>query len=338
MFRKIDNITGWLVFLIAAIVYYFSAEPTGSLWDCGEFVSGAYKLQVVHPPGAPLFLLVGRLFALVGSMVSSKPETIAFAVNMLSGLSTAFGAMFVCWSAIILGKLSLVGRDQEPTQAQTLVLAFSGLVAGLSMAFCSSVWFSAVEGEVYAMSTFFTCLTIWSIIKWYNLPDDPSADRWILFSIYAAGLSIGVHLLSLLTFPALALFYYFKKYKEHTIKGVLLAGAAGVAIIMVTQKLVITGIPTLWYYMEMLTVNSFGLPVFSGLIPTLAILGGGIWWTLRYAQRNGNGLIQRIILGYALAAIGFSTIAMVVIRANANPPINMNNPDNRDEFVALYQS
>ena len=328
MFRTINNITGWLVFLITAIVYYFSAEPTGSLWDCGEFVSGAYKLQVVHPPGAPLFLIIGRLFAWFGSIVSSKPETIAFSVNMLSGICTALGAMFVCWTTVIFGKLALVGREGEPNQSQTIALAFSGLVAGLAMAFSTSIWFSAVEGEVYAMSTFFTCLTIWSIIKWYNLPDDPSADRWILFSIYAAGLSIGVHLLSLLTFPALALFYYFKKYKEHTIKGVLIAGAVGVAIIMATQKLVITGIPTLWYYCERITVNGFGLPVFSGLFPTLAILLGGIWWGLRYAQRNGDGLVQRIILGYALAAIGFSTIGMVVIRANANPPINMNNPDN----------
>ncbi|MBK8721791.1 MAG: DUF2723 domain-containing protein [Saprospiraceae bacterium] len=272
MFRTINNITGWLVFLITAIVYYFSAEPTGSLWDCGEFVSGAYKLQVVHPPGAPLFLIVGRLFAWFGSIVSSKPETIAFSVNMLSGICTALGAMFVCWTTVIFGKLALVGREGEPNQSQTIALAFSGLVAGLAMAFSTSIWFSAVEGEVYAMSTFFTCLTIWSIIKWYNLPDDPSADRWILFSIYAAGLSIGVHLLSLLTFPALALFYYFKKYKEHTIKGVLIAGAVGVAIIMATQKLVITGIPTLWYYCERITVNGFGLPVFSGLFPTLAIL------------------------------------------------------------------
>lgn len=325
-FKLLNNITGWLVFAIATFVYYFSVEPTGSLWDCGEFVSGAYKLQVVHPPGAPLFLLIGRVFTMIAGMLSSNPETIAFSVNLMSGVATAFGAMFVCWTAIIFGKLCLVGRESETNASQNIALMATGLVAGLAMAFSTSVWFSAVEGEVYALSTFFTCLTIWAIIKWYNLPNDPQNDRWVMFAIYSAALSTGVHLLSLLTFPALALFYYFKKYKEHTFKGVVLASLAGLAIIVGTQSLVITGIPKLWYYMELLMVNTFGLPVQSGIFPTLLILGGAIFYGLRYASKHNNGLIQRIVLGYALAVIGFSTIGIVVIRANANTPINMNNP------------
>ena len=208
-FQKIVNLSGWLVFAIAMIVYYLSAERSGSLWDCGEFILGAYKLQVVHPPGAALFLLIGRLFAFFGDAFSSNPENIAFAVNLLSGVCTAAAAMMVCWSTIMLTKLALVGRDGEMDQDQQYISAGSGIVAGLTTAFCTSIWFSAVEGEVYAMSTFFTVLTMWSVIKWYYLPDTPSADRWLLFALFAAGLSIGVHLLSLLTFPALALPHLF---------------------------------------------------------------------------------------------------------------------------------
>lgn len=154
-FKRTTNIVGWLVFAVATVVYYLSAERTGSLWDCGEFILGAYKLQVVHPPGAPLFLLVGRMFAWVGSIFSSNPENIAFAVNLMSGICTAFAAMFVAWVAIILGKLALVGRDGEPSSGDQIALGAAGLVAGLGTAFCTSIWFSAVEGEVYAMSTFF---------------------------------------------------------------------------------------------------------------------------------------------------------------------------------------
>ena len=243
--KRLSNIAGWLVFAIAFAVYFFSAERTGSLWDCGEFILGAYKLQVVHPPGAPLFLLIGRLFTWIAEIFSNNPEDIAFSVNIMSGLSTAFAATFACWTTIMLGKLALVGREDELEEGQPLVLAGAGLVAGLATAFSTSIWFSAVEGEVYGMSTFFTTLTLWATIKWYMLPDKPEHDRWILFAIYSAGLSIGVHLLSILTFPALALFFYFKKYKKHSLKGMAIAAVAGLGLIVLIQKLIITGIPHL---------------------------------------------------------------------------------------------
>ena len=170
-FKTLNNIAGWFTFAIAAVVLAAAAQPTGSLWDCGEFISGAYKLQVVHPPGAPIFLLVGRLFAWIGSSVSSDPAAIAYSVNLLSALCTAFAALFVCWSTTILARLSLVGREEEPTGADAIATVAAGVVAGLSTAFTVSIWFSAVEGEVYAMSTFFTCMTLWATLKWYNLPD-----------------------------------------------------------------------------------------------------------------------------------------------------------------------
>ncbi|MCB0570221.1 MAG: DUF2723 domain-containing protein, partial [Phaeodactylibacter sp.] len=324
--KRLHTIAGWLVFAVALVVYYFSVEPTGSLWDCGEFILGAYKLQVVHPPGAPLFMIVGRLFTAVAEMLSNNPSDIAFSVNLMSAISTAFAAMFICWTTIILSELALVGRDGELDGPQTIATAGAGLVAGLSTAFASSVWFSAVEGEVYAMSTFFTTLTLWSMMKWYRLPDNQQADRWLLFAVYSAGLSVGVHLLSILTFPALALFYYFKKYHKHNWGGIILAAVAGVAAIVGIQVLIIVGIPRLWVAMELLTVNGMGLPFHSGLVPTLLIVGALIFFGLRYAHRTGNLGLQHLIVGATLVAIGFSTIGVIVVRANANPPINMNAP------------
>ncbi len=324
--KGIQKIAGWLVFAIALTVYYFSAERVGSLWDCGEFILGAYKLQVVHPPGAPLFVLIGRMFTWVASLLSSDPQDIAFAVNLMSGICTAFAAALICWTTIILGKLAVSGRDEEPDTGQAIAIGGAGLVAGLATAFCSSVWFSAVEGEVYAMSTFFTTLTLWSTVKWFSLPDTPQSDRWLFFTIYAAGLSIGVHLLSLLTFPALALFYYFKKYKEHTFLGMAAAAGAGVLIIAAVQKLVIVGLPKMWAFFDLIMVNDLGLPFNSGIIPTLLFVAGVIYFGLRYAHKNGNALVQNITVSALLFVIAFSTIGIVVIRANVDPPINMNRP------------
>lgn len=320
------NIAGWLVFAIATIVYYFSVERTGSLWDCGEFITGAYKLQVVHPPGAPLFVLVGRIFTLFAELFSDDPADIAFAVNMMSGVCTALAATFVCWITIMLGKLTLAGRTETVDQGQAIALSAAGVVAGLTTAFASSIWFSAVEGEVYAMSTMFTAMTAWATVKWYALPDEPKHDKWLVFAVYATGLSIGVHLLSLLTFPALALFYYFKKYEKTSLLGMAIAAVIGVASIVLIQTLVIVGIPTLWSKMELMTVNGMGLPVHSGLIPTFLIVAALIVGGLFYAQKNLNATLQKVLVALSLAVVGFSTIGVVVIRANANTPINMNKP------------
>lgn len=332
-YKRVSNLSGWLVFAIAAVVYFFSVERTGSLWDCGEFISGAYKLQVVHPPGAPLFLMIGRVFTLFAELFSDNPEDIAFAVNMLSGISSAFAAAFVAWVTIMLGRFTLVGRDGETDGAQNLALGAAGLVAGLATAFSSSIWFSAVEGEVYALSTFFTALTLWAVIKWYVRPNTAEADRWLVFAVYAAGLSTGVHLLSILTFPALALFYYFKKYEKHTFTGMALAAGAGVLAIVVIQSLIITGIPNLWKFWDIFLVNSMGLPVHSGLVPTLAMVAAAFYFALRYAHQKNKPGLQLIVVSAGMLAIGFSTIGMVMLRANANPPINMNDPSDITRLV-----
>ncbi|MFN5365168.1 MAG: DUF2723 domain-containing protein, partial [Bacteroidota bacterium] len=325
-FKTLNNAAGWLTFAIAATVLGLAAEPTGSLWDCGEFISGAYKLQVVHPPGAPVFLLIGRLFAWIGSMVSSEPSAIAYSVNLLSAVSTAFMALFVCWSTTILARLTTVGRGEEPAGATSFAIAGAGLVAGLASAFASSIWFSAVEGEVYAMSTFFTAMTLWATLKWYSLPDTAESDKWLVFAFFSTALSIGVHLLSLLTFPALAMLYYFKKFKKITFIGSLVAAGVGVVFIVAIQKLIIAGIPTMWASFDKFFVNSLGLPFYSGIALVFLLFGGAIWYGLRRAERTGNGLLQRIVVALGVVVIGYTAYGMVIIRANANPPINMNDP------------
>ncbi len=325
-FKKLTNYTGILVFLIAVVVYFFSVERTGSLWDCGEFILGAYKLEVVHPPGASLFVLLGSLFANFAKMISDNPSDIAFAINMMSGIFSALAAMFIAWSSIILGKLMLVGKEGELDKGQMYSLAGGGLVAGLATAFAVSIWFSAVEGEVYSMSTFFTAMTIWAAFKWYNLPDTVDSDRWLLFAVFSVALSTGVHLLSVLTFPAIALLYYYKKYTKHNIKGILISLAIGVALIGFLLKIIIAGIPKLWTWWELFTVNSLGLPIQSGLVPTILTIGGLIYLGIWYSSKKNNYILHLLVLSSMLMVIGFSTIGTVVIRANADTPVNMNAP------------
>lgn len=326
-FKKVSNLTGWLVFAISFIVYFFSVERTGSLWDCGEFITGAYKLEVVHPPGAPLFLLIGRIFTLFAEVLSNDPADIAFAVNMMSGVCGAFTAAFVAWATIMLSKLATVGREDVVDQGQVFSLAGAGLVAGLATAFSTSIWFSAVEGEVYAMSTFFTAMTFWALIKWYFLPEEDSyTNRWLIFSIFSAGLSIGVHLLSLLTFPALAVFVYLKGREKVTIKGILIAAGLGTLTIGVIQKLIIVGVPSLWLKFELFTVNSLGLGVHSGIVPVLLIIAGLTYFGIKKAHEKGNRILEAIVVSAMLIVVAYSTVGVVVVRANANTPINMNAP------------
>lgn len=332
-FRKAKNIASWTVFVIAMIVYFFSVERTGSLWDVGEFVLGAYKLEVVHPPGAPLFMLIGRLFAWVAELVSNNPADIAFAVNMLSATCTAFGAFLIARITMLLGKMALVGREEETTSEQNTTLLFSGLVAGLATAFCSSIWFSAVEGEVYGMSTFFTILTLWSSLKWYSLPDTPKNDRWLVLTAYIAGLSIGVHLLSILTLPAIGILYYLKKYKEHNLIGYILSFIGGAAIVMFILKVVIVGIPTLWKNFELPLVNDFGMPFHSGLVAALLTIGALVFFLLKWTHKKNKQTAQLMIMGALMIMIGFSTIGVIVIRANADTPVNMNVPSDAVRLI-----
>ncbi|WP_245911471.1 glycosyltransferase family 117 protein [Neolewinella xylanilytica] len=376
--HRLHKLTGWIVFAITAVVLLLSVERTGSLWDVGEFILGAYKLEVVHPPGAPLFLLIGRLFASAGNLLSDDPALIAAFVNGMSAICTAFGATFLAWSTIRLSLLSLTGRDAraEVGGGQVIAVAGGGLVAGLAAAFTTSVWFSAVEGEVYAMSFFFTCMTVWAAIRYYTTPRelDYLAYRWLIFSIFCIGLSSGVHLLSILVLPFITLLFYLRERGQLFLTRVgkivgylfaasllltsisltgkilaicaiagatyflggrklpqwaefIAAGISGVLMIGIIQTLVIIGVPTVWQWFEIGMVNS-GLPVHIGLLPTLLAYGGGLYLAFRYAHKHQDQGVQLAAMGIATILIAYSVIAVVVIRAEAKTPVNMNNPDN----------
>ncbi|MFZ1256391.1 MAG: DUF2723 domain-containing protein [Saprospiraceae bacterium] len=320
------NLVGWIVFILVFTVYYFSVERSGSLWDCGEFVLGAYKLQVVHPPGAPLFLIIGRLFAWIASVFSDNPSYIAFGVNLMSAACSALAATFVCWITMMFGRLSMYGRDYQNEGNEGWAMLGSGLVAGLSTGFISTTWFSAVEGEVYSMSTMFTTMTFWAAMKWYYLEDNPKNDKWLIFAIFATGLSTGVHLLSLLAFPTIAALYYFKRYKTHTWLGMIGAMLVGVLAIFLFQILIIIGIPDLWSFFEKICVNSFGLPFHTGLIPTLIVITLAGYYGLRYFKSKGNDLMHKVVFTFILLVVSYSTVGVVLIRAIAKTPVNMNDP------------
>ncbi len=320
------DIVGWIVFILVFTVYFFSLERSGSLWDCGEFVAGAYKLQVVHPPGAPLFLLIGRMFTWVASLVSTNPAYIAFSVNIMSAICSALAAMFICWTTLIIARLIDDGRDYENRHNESWTILGTGLISGLAAGYITTTWFSAVEGEVYSMSTMFTAMTVWAAFKWYYLENSPKNDKWLIFAIFATGLSTGVHLLSLLSFPTIAMLYYYKRFKKHSFFGMLLASFAGVIAIFLFQSIIIIGIPNLWEFFELQMVNGLGLPFHSGLIPTLIVIGLAAYYGLRYFKNKGNDLMHKVVFTMLLLVVSYSTVGVVLIRANAKPPINMNDP------------
>ncbi len=370
------------MFLVAATVYMLSAEPTSSLWDCGEFISAAYKLEVVHPPGAPLFLMIGRIFAWIAETFSTDKANIAYAINVMSGLSTAALVLFIFWSTTILAKLSLHGyKNFHSDENDNLAIIGSGVVAALSTTFASSVWFSAVEGEVYAMSSGFTGLVIWSALRWY-VNDNPKSDRWLVFIAYMIGLSIGVHLLSLLAIPFIAMLFYFKKQRvremqmgQTSIYAVLgmallvgiqfmhflpvfvhvLFGLAipalyvftymktegeekkawmniglyfviGFALLVFVQSVFIPKIPAIAASFDYFFVNDMKMGVGTGMIFFLLLLISAVVFGLYYSMQKNMYALQMGLMMFAMALMGFSTYASIVIRANANTPINMNNP------------
>lgn len=331
-FNRLSSITGWLMFAVAATVYMLTAEPTSSLWDCGEFISAAYKLEVVHPPGAPLFLMIGSIFGWIATLISDDPSTIAYSLNVMSGLCTAFLVMFVCLSTIMLSKLAMVGRYEAPEAGgETLAILGAGIVAGLATTFATSVWFSAVEGEVYAMSSGFTGLVMWAAVKWYTT-DHPKADRWLIFIAYMMGLSIGVHLLSLLAFPFLGVLFYFKKREledgdtSFSWAGVVFGFLGGFAALVVVQYFIIPRLPQMAAAIDFIFVNSMGTGLGIGVLFFILLLIGGIVATLRYAHQVKNYYLHLGTMMFAMILIGFSSYGMVVVRANAETAINMNNP------------
>ena len=321
-YKKLNNILGWFTFAIALIVYTLTLEPTASWWDCGEYISTAYKLQVGHPPGAPLFQIIGRFFSL---FAFGDTMNVALMVNFMSGLVSALTIMFLFWTITRLA-IKMVRTENELTFGQQAVVLGSGLVGALAYTFSDSFWFSAVEGEVYAMSSLFTAVVFWAILKWEEAADQKHSIRWIVLIAYLVGLSIGVHLLNLLAIPAIAYVYYFKKYKT-TPKGIILTGAISIFLLSFIMYIVIPWVVDLAAKFELVFVNNFGLPFNSGIIVYFALIITGLVFGLRYTQRRGKLIANTALLSLAFILIGYSSFLMLVIRANTNTPINENNPD-----------
>ncbi len=321
-FRTWNLGLGWLSFVIATLVYILTLEPTVSWWDCGEFIASSYKLQIGHPPGAPLFLMLGR----VASLFASDPENVAYMINLLSALASSFTILFLFWSITHLARKLTVEKENISFTDAVLILG-SGLVGSLAYSFSDTAWFSAVEGEVYGTSSLFTAVVFWAILKWENVASEPHANRWLILIAYLMGLSIGVHLLNLLAIPAIVLVYYFKKY-TYSLKGVLFSLGLSILILGVIMYGIINGLVKIASWFELLFINGFGLPFNSGVliyaILITGIVGFGVWYT----NKHGKVILNTVFLCFSMIMIGYSSYAMIVIRSHANPPLDENNPEN----------
>jgi hypothetical protein len=370
-FKLWNVLLGWLVFAIAATTYLLTMEPTASFWDCGEFIASAYKLDVGHPPGAPFFMLMGRFF----SLFASDPSQVAMCVNAVSALASAFTILFLFWTITALAR-KLVQPD---TLAKGIALLGAGAVGALAYTFSDTFWFSAVEGEVYASSSLFTAVVFWLILKWDEHADEEGSDKWLILIAYLMGLSIGVHLLNLLTIPAIVLVYYFRRH-EFSWKGVTLAFLASVCVLAVILYGIIPGVPTIAGWFELLFVNSFGMPFNTGLLVYLVLMAAALVWAILESYKaieTKQPLSRRTIISFVLAMalagvpfikesatigilliavmvlllfwkkdvisarwlntismmvtvviVGYMSYGVIVIRSNADTPMDQNSPDN----------
>lgn len=334
-FSRYNNLTGWIVFAIALITYGLTVERTASFWDCGEFIACAFKLQVPHPPGAPFFLLVGRLFSM---LAMGDVTQVAYWVNIVSVLSSAFTILFLFWTITLLGR-KLIGSksDEEISLPEIILLLGAGAVGALAYTWSDSFWFSAVEAEVYGMSSFFTAIVIWAVFKWERIEDEAAQNRWLIFIAYLVGLSIGVHLLNLVTIPALALVYYFKKYEKPSFWGGVLAFVCGLVILAIINSGIIPGLPSMAGKFEIFFVNSLGLPYKSGVIFFIILVLGALVWGIIYSEKKNKVLLNVGLLSLAFVLIGYACYLMVLVRANYNPPINENNPNDVLSFVSYLK-
>jgi len=332
-FDLLNRLTGWLIFSIALTVYVLTLEPTTSFWDCGEFIASAYKLQVPHPPGAPLFLLIGRLFSLLSFGDVTK---VAFWVNMVSALASAFTILFLFWTITSLAYKILVKFSAIPDKYQTVLILASGAIGAFSFTFSDSFWFSAVEAEVYALSSFFTALVFWAMLRWESTTDPVKGYRWLILIAYLLGLSIGVHLLNLLAIPAMA-FIYYHRYYAFRYKGALLTLIISLLLIAVIMWGIIPGLPALAGNFEIFFINQIGLPFGAGLIIFLVLFTGSLIYGLQVATRRGNFRWQTLLLSFIYILIGYSTYLIVPIRSGYNPLIDENNPEDILSFVSYLR-
>jgi hypothetical protein len=336
-FRKVNNIAGWVVFVIASLVYILTAEMRGSFWDCGEFVSACYKVQLPHPPGAPLFVLLGRFFII---LFGDNPMTAAKAVNVMNAIASGATILFLFWTITHFARKLLIGSHDEPNLLQTYTVIGAGIVGGLAYTFTDSFWYSAVEGEVYALSSFFTGLAFWAILKWEHANDLAGndrqlrnrADRWIVFLFFSLGLSIGIHLLGLLVIPAAVMVYYYNRY-TYSRKGAIIAFIIGCILTGLVQVVVIKWSVSLAGRFDIAFVNTFNLPFFSGFAFFFILLAVLVWLGLRWANKNNWSYLRLGLWCFAFMMLGYSAYLTTMERSNADPALDMNNVDNPMNLV-----
>ncbi len=298
-YKLVNNLLGWLTFAIAAFTYCMTVEPTASFWDCPEFITTAYKLEVGHPPGAPFFMLTANFF----TQFTNDPAQVAFCVNIMSALLSALCILFLFWTITHLTRMILTDGKNEVNLAQTIVIMGSGLAGALAYTWSDTFWYSAVEGEVYAYSSMFTALVFWLILKWEEHADEPHSDRWIILIFYLTGLSIGVHLLNLLCLPAIALVYYYKRNPQANLKGSLVALVISMLLVAAVLYGVVPGVVKVGGWFEWFMVNTLGLPFNTGMILYILLLIGvvlsAIWSTTRH-----NRSLTTLLYGLSVALLG----------------------------------
>ena len=330
-FKKWDTICGWVVFFIALIVYGITVEPTGSFWDAGEYITTAAKLQVAHPPGAPLLQMIGAFFA----MFAMEADQIARMVNYVSSVSSALTILFMFWTITNLTR-KLIGSGKELNNNQAIAVLGSGLVGSLAFTFSDSFWFNAVETEVYAMASFVMALLLWLGLKWTDNLDNPRGHKWLILISFVVGLTFGVQFMGFLAIPSIGLLYYFQRYKETTVKNFLLANVIVIAILMLVYKFSLTYVLKLFGWSEVFFINSIGLPFNSGTIIMGLIFAAAFYYGLRYTRKNNYRIANTLVLCALFLFLGFSTWLMLPIRANANVVVNENNPADARALLAYY--
>ncbi|OZV71108.1 glycosyltransferase family 117 protein [Winogradskyella aurantia] len=330
-FKKWNTILAWAVFAIAFVVYAMTIEPTVSFWDAGEYILTSSKLQVGHPPGAPLFQMMGAFF----SMFALEPSQIGMLLNMMSAVSSAFTILFMFWTiSMLLVTLVKYDKDSKPAKGQAIL--GSAFVGSLAFTFTDSFWFNAVETEVYAMATLIMVILFYVGLRWERDMDKPRGNRWLILMAFIIGLSFGVHFMGLLTIPAIGLIYYFKNYKTLTVKNFIIANLASAAVLLFIFKLLLPSTLKLFGYLEVFFVNSVGLPFNSGTIITGFLVIGLFYLGLKYTRQKGLQHANTLVLCLMFIFIGFSSWLMLPIRANANVIINENNPSDARELLAYY--
>jgi len=328
-FRRLNTITGWMLFFISSLVYLLTLEPTVSFWDCGEFILSAFRLQVGHPPGAPLFLMIGRIATLFAGGDTSK---VALMMNAFSALCSGFAIMFLFWTITHLVR-KIYSGSAMPESGHIPAILGSGIIGALTYTFSDTFWFSAVEGELYALSSLVTGLVFWGMLKWEEEADKSYSGRWIILIAYIMGLGLGIHRLNLLVLPVLVLVFYFRKY-EVTRKGIITTLLLSVITLWLMVFVLIPGVPKAAGWFELLFVNGLGLPYNSGLIFFLVILAGALIAGIRYSIRSKRVILNYILTTITVILIGYSSYAMIMIRSSARPPMNQNNPS--DIFSLSY--